>query len=397
MTGQETGRSRLVRPGKVRKLLVAALALVFLAYVAHRGARRASDFKYVYGAARHVWTTGALNVAAQARYPVTFHVLLAPLAALPLGAAVAVWAVLSMAAVAALPAVFHHLTEIEPRRQLPAWALTAPFFIDALVLGQSDPINLLLVGAGLLSARKGRGAIGMGMIGLAALIKFLPLLHWATLLARRRSRDVWLGMVLTCAIGLAVLVSAVGWNDALDGIGKQVEFLRGMESPRGIIERGADLRPNNESIPMVLVRSCGGFARVADAEVTSRPPLGTIFTIWYGALAALAGAWLCALVPAARVPPERGWLAMFALTSIVMLASTPICWNHYFLWTMPAALFLLHRPRLLIMLALLSLGITVWPAARSLGCHMMLAIGLFFLVVHDLWREAASRARLANN
>ena len=62
MTGQESGRSRLERPGLVCKLLVAALLLAFLAYVAQRGARRASDFKYVYGAARHVWTTGALNV-----------------------------------------------------------------------------------------------------------------------------------------------------------------------------------------------------------------------------------------------------------------------------------------------------------------------------------------------
>jgi len=81
---------------------------------------------------------------------------------------------------------------------------------------------------------------------------------------------------------------------------------------------------------------------------------------------------------------------MFALTSIVMLAATPICWHHYFLWTMPAALFLLHRPKLLIMLALLSLGITMWPAARSLGCHMMMAIGLFVVVIHDLWREPMS-------
>lgn len=78
MTGQESGRSRLERPGLVCKLVVAALAFAFLAYVAQRGARRASDFKYVYGAARFVWTTGALNVRAQARYPVTFHVLLAP-------------------------------------------------------------------------------------------------------------------------------------------------------------------------------------------------------------------------------------------------------------------------------------------------------------------------------
>ena len=390
MTGQESGRSRLERPGLVCKLLVAALLLAFLAYVAQRGARRASDFKYVYGAARYVWTTGALNVRAQARYPVTFHVLLSPLAALPLGAAVAAWAVLSMVAVAALPAVIHCLTEIEPRRQLPAWALTAPFFIDALVLGQSDPINLLLVAAGLFAAAKGRGAIGMGLIGMAGLIKFLPLLHWATVVVRRRSADTWIGMVLTFAFGLGILVAAVGWNDAVDGIGKQAELLRGRHSPRGIIERGADLRPNNESIPMVLVRLYGGSLQVADAAASTRLPLQTILAIWYGSVAALAGAWLFALVPAARVPPERGWLAMFALTSIVMLVSTPICWNHYFLWTMPAALFLLHRPKLLIMLALLSLGITMWPAARSLGCHMLMAIGLFVVVIHDLWREPMS-------
>ena len=394
MTGRESGRSRLEGAGLVCKVLVAALVFTFLVYVTQRGARRASDFKYVYGAARYVWTTGALNVRAQARYPVTFHVLLAPLAALPLGAAVAAWAVLSMTAVAALPAVIHRLAGIEPRRQLPAWALTAPFFIDALVLGQSDPINLLLVAAGLCSAKKGRGAIGMGLIGLAGLIKFLPILHWATAVARRKSRDVWLGMVLTGAFGLGILVAAVGWDDAVDGIGKQVEYLRGRHSPRGIIERGADLRPNNESIPMVLVRFWGGSRQVTGAASAHRLPLGTIFAIWYGALAALGAAWLFALVPAARMPPERAWLAIFALTSIVMLASTPICWNHYFLWTMPAALFLLHRPRLLIMLALLSLGITLWPAARSLGCHMMMAIGLFFLVVHDLWREPRSSGAL---
>ena len=396
MTGRESSRSRLERPGLVCKLLVAALVLAFLAYVAQRGARRASDFKYVYGAARDVWTTGALNVRAQARYPVTFHVLLSPLAALPLGAAAAAWAVLSMVAVAALPAVIHRLTEIEPRRQLPAWALTAPFFIDALVLGQSDPINLLLVAAGLFAATKGRGAIGMGLIGMAGLIKFLPLLHWATVVARRRSADAGVGMVLTFAFGLGILVAAVGWNDAVDGIGKQAELLRGRHSPRGIIERGADLRPNNESIPMVLVRLYGGSLQVADAAASTRLPLQTILAIWYGSVAALAGAWLFALVPAARVPPERGWLAMFALTSIVMLASTPICWNHYFLWTMPAALCLLHRPKLLIMLALLSLGITMWPAVRSLGCHMMMALGLFVVVIHDLWREPVGRAHPAS-
>jgi alpha-1,2-mannosyltransferase len=67
-----------------------------------------------------------------------------------------------------------------------------------------------------------------------------------------------------------------------------------------------------------------------------------------------------------------------------MLASTPICWNHYFLWTLPAALFLRHRPRILWALAAANLGVTLSPAARAVGGHMMIAIGLFGLVLTDL-------------
>ena len=48
------------------------------------------------------------------------------------------------------------------------------------------------------------------------------------------------------------------------------------------------------------------------------------------------------------------------------------------------------------MLALLSLGITMWPAARSLGCHMMTAIGLFVVVIHDLRREPVGGAHSAS-
>jgi hypothetical protein len=79
---------------------------------------------------------------------------------------------------------------------------------------------------------------------------------------------------------------------------------------------------------------------------------------------------------------------MFALTSIAMLAATPICWNHYFLWTLPAALFLIDRPRLLVALAAVSLVVTATPAARGLGGHMLIALGLYLLVLHDLRREA---------
>jgi alpha-1,2-mannosyltransferase len=67
-----------------------------------------------------------------------------------------------------------------------------------------------------------------------------------------------------------------------------------------------------------------------------------------------------------------------------MLAVSPICWNHYFLWTLPAALFLIQRRRLLLTTAVLSLVVTLWPAARAAGGHMILALVLFVTVVHDL-------------
>ncbi|MBV8488232.1 MAG: DUF2029 domain-containing protein [Planctomycetaceae bacterium] len=352
-----------------------------------RGASRGSDFKYVYGAARYVWEHRALSVRSQARYPITFHILLSPLAALPLSVAVAVWALLSMAAIAALPYLLAELSGIALRQQLLAWASVLPFFIDALVLGQSDPINIFLVAAGLLLASKNRGMAGAWLIGLAGLVKFLPLVHWGTLLSRKRSGNVWLGMVLTVATGLSLLIAVVGIHGAQDAIRQQIASLRGRHSPLGIIERGADLRPNNESIPMVLVRLCGGLPQGSERLAPVRLPrlsVRAIFGLWYGALGLLSAGWLAASLRASGQPPERGWLAMFALSSILMLASTPICWNHYFLWTLPAALFLGHRPRLLGILAAANLGVTVCWAVRALGGHMMIALGLFGLILTDL-------------
>ncbi len=374
------------------KIVLALVMLPFLTYVIYRGANRGSDFKYPYGAARLLWTTGHLNVRAQPRYPVTLHVMLAPLASLPLRTAVAIWAALSVAATAALPRMLGRLSGIEPRRQLAAWALVAPFFVDALILGQGDPINLFLVTAGLVAAREGRGAAGAGLVGLAGLIKILPIVHWGTLLARRRSWDVWVGMALTVALGFGLIVAAVGWQPALGAIRTQVAWVRDREKPWHLVARGGDLRPNNESLPIVLARTFGDLPpghRDPRAVSLARLPLGPIWMTWWAILAVLAAGWLASLRPASRAEDGRGWLGMFALTSIVMLAATPICWPHYFLWTLPAALFLIDRPRLLVAAAVASwLGLAS-QAARGMGCHMLLALGLFAPVVRDLRRTGA--------
>lgn len=363
---------------------------IFLAYVVMRGAQRGNDFKYPYNVARHVWQTGRLAVAAQPRYPVSFHVLLAPLASLPIGLAAAAWAVLSFGAIAALPRIFERLGGLPPRRQVLGWVVVLPSFVDALVLGQSDPINLFLVSCGLLAVKEGRSLAGTGLVGLAGMIKFLPILFWTTIVSRRRSWGVWGGMALATLLGVGLIVAAVGWGPGVAGVLEQWALIRDREKPWHLVARGSDLRPNNESLPIVLARTFGdlGASRPRDGISLARWPLDRIWMAWAGVVSLLALVWLASIPRANALPPPRAWLGMFALTAVVMLAVTPICWHHYFLWLLPATLFLVDRPRLLIASAVLSIVGTAFGAARSLGIHMGLALGLFFVVAYELRRPA---------
>jgi alpha-1,2-mannosyltransferase len=378
---------------KGRRIVLGCALAVFFGYVVWRGAQRGNDFKYPYLAAQALWRTGRLHVWAQPRYPVTFHVLLSPLTTLPIGPAAAVWAALSFAAVAALPRTLEGLSGLAPSQQLLSWVVVLPCLIDALVLGQGDPINLYLVSAGLLAVRRGRSVAGVGLVGLAGMIKFLPIIHWATILSRSRSRGVWAGMVLASLLGLGLIVAAVGREAAWAGLREQFVWIRDHEKPWHLIARQSDLRGNNESLPVVLARTFGdlhGIRPPRDTVSLGLLPLDVLWTAWAAILVVMAITWLaCACVrPPDASDGRRAWLGMFALTSLLMLAATPICWHHYFLWLLPATLFLAPRPRLLVLSALASLAGTAVPLARGLGCHMALAVGLFAVVAHDLRRLA---------
>ena len=77
------------------------------------------------------------------------------------------------------------------------------------------------------------------------------------------------------------------------------------------------------------------------------------------------------------------------MTSVLTLAATPICWNHYFLWALPAALFLTPKRRgLVLTVAVLSLLVSASQTARGLGGHLLLALGLFAVTAFDVVREA---------
>jgi alpha-1,2-mannosyltransferase len=371
-------------------LTIAAIVALF-AYVVVRGTNRGNDFKYFYGAARLLWTGGHLRVDSQPRYPITLHVLLAPLASRSIGTAAAVWALISFAAVGSLPWAVARLTGIRPRKQLLAWAAVAPFFIDALSLGQSDPINFALVAWGLVAVKEGRGFLGSVLIGTAGLIKILPVVHWAIALTRPRSLGALAGIAATIVAGFGLVALAVGPGEAIRGFQDQAAWISRNEKPWHLVARGGDLRSNNESLPIVLARTFGAMPeeyRPSRVLVVSRLPLGLIWAAWGTVLVGLALVWFASAREAGRLDPSRSLCGMFALSSIGMLAVTPICWHHYFLWTMPDCLFLIGRPGVVAGYAVVSLVGSASQTMRGAGWHMMLALGLFAMVAWEIHRSA---------
>lgn len=383
-------RSALPRRLEVpARVLLALAALALIGYAVLRGATYSNDFKNPFRVARVFWQTGVLDIRSEPRYPPTARVLLAPLAALPIAGAAAVWAGLSVAGLLAMPRLLGRLSGVPVRAQVLSWLAVLVFVIDALVLGQSDPVNIALVTAGLVLAREARPALGMGLIGLAAMVKVLPLAFGAVLVARGRLRGALLGALLVLAMGAGLLATA-GWRA---GAVSMVEWYRGLrdaEGPWGLVATRNSLRENNESLPVVLARTFGDLdpELARNAVSLARLPLRAVWAAWLAILAAMSLTWVWCAWHARRAPPGRAWLAMYALTAGLVLAATPIAWPHYFLWLLPAALFVSARRRLLLAVAAVgALGMMIAPL-RGLGCHTALALLLFAVVAHDLVRGA---------
>ena len=376
--------------GRRSLIALAILAAGVLVYSVFRGATWTSDFKNPYRVARVFWETGILDIRAEPRYPPTIRVLMAPLAALPIAVAAAIWAAVSLAAMAALPDAVKRLSDLSLREQALPWLAVLTFILDAFALGQSDPINLFLVTFGLAVARASRPFTGAALIGLAGMIKVLPIVFWGVLAARRRVAAAVAGVGMTIAASLVLLTVFAGWGPGLHSVGEWIEVLRDQEGPWGLVTtRDSSLRENNEALPVVLARTFGdldpGLTR--NAVSLGHLPLRVIWGIWVAVLVAMMLTWAGCALGARRAPPARAWLGMFALTAVVMLMATPIAWPHYFMWLLPATLFLTRRPRLLVAVAVLGqLGMMI-PVLRGLGVHTVIALVLFAIVARELLAE----------
>jgi hypothetical protein len=367
--------------------LLAALAVAgVVGYSIARGVTGTSDFKNPYRVARIFWETGELDIRREPRYPPTIRVLLAPLAALPLGIASAIWTLASVPAILAVPRFLERLSGIPVRAQALAWLAVSMYVLDAFALGQAEPINLFLVTWGLALARGAGAVAGASLIGLAGMIKVLPVVFWAVPIARGRLLAVAGGAVVTAAASAALLVAAAGWDAGIESLVEWGRVLREGEGPWGLVETRNSLRENNEALPVVLARTFGDLdpTLARNAVSIARLPLSIIWGVWLALLAVMAAVWAACAWRARTLPPERAWLAIFGLTSPLLLAATHIAWPHYFMWLVPTALALSARPRLLVGAAAVGqLGMMI-PILRGLGCHTAIALALFAVLARDV-------------
>jgi hypothetical protein len=359
-----------------------------------RSESRGNDFDNFHDAAVSVWRDGALLLdKSTLRYPPTFQVSLSPLGAFPLPVAAALWLALNAAALACLPFAFARLSGTPPARQGWAWFLVAPFVVSNVTLGQSGPLLVALSTLGVLGAAAGRPVAGGFALAWAGLLKVFPGALVAVPVVLGRARGALLGALLALAVAGLWVSAAIGPRAGLDDSARWLGEVRNEQTPRQLFELGRSLRYNNQGLAVTLVRSLSvdwnprpQMAAKGSVQVLALPG-PVVWGLYYAIVAALAAALAACALRARRGPTRRAYLGLQALAVPAMLALSPIVWTHYFLWWLPAAIYLADRTRLLAALGTVSLlGIFSVPA-RALGLHMAITLALFALVAHRLWRE----------
>jgi hypothetical protein len=170
--------------------------------------------------------------------PPALALLMAPLGALPLVTAYAIWAALGAAALAAAAYFLGHLADPRQRMRLLPFAILSPPSLIALAEGQTTPFVLLAVAASLRAPPLWSGAL----LGLAAFRpQFLPLFALVALTERRRA----VGLVITTAAVALVSLATVG----IEGMARYPDLLTRIAT---------ELRPGELGLAALVRRVVGG-------------------------------------------------------------------------------------------------------------------------------------------
>jgi hypothetical protein len=179
--------------------------------------------------------------------PPALALLMAPLGALPLVPAYAIWAALGAVALAAAAYFLGRLADPRQRMRLLPFAILAPPSLIALTEGQTTPFVLLAVAASLRAPPLWSGAL----LGLAAFRpQFLPLFALVALTERRRA----IGLVITTAAVALVSLGTVGF----DGMARYPDLLTRIAT---------ELRPGELGLAALVRRIFGGEEIVLNAAL----------------------------------------------------------------------------------------------------------------------------------
>lgn len=170
--------------------------------------------------------------------PPALALLMAPLGALPIVPAYAIWAALGAVALAAAAFLLGRLADPRQRMRLLPFGILAPPSLIALAEGQTTPFVLLAVAASLRAPPFWSGAL----LGLAAFRpQLLPLFALVALTERRRA----IGLLATTILVGLVSLATVGFE--------------GMARYPDLLTRAAtELRPGELGLAALVRRAVGG-------------------------------------------------------------------------------------------------------------------------------------------
>lgn len=372
---------------RMARLLPFALAITcgILGFTAVTAACKGSnDFDGFHRAAVHLWQTGTFSDARDIeRYPPTFPLLLLPLAWFPVGIAAALWFAINAASLIGLARIFQRGFGVAYRAQLPAWLLVAPFVPGNLQLGQSAP--LLLCGSAWALDRARRRTSGSVLAGyvlaLLGALKVLPIAFFALPALLRRFPRSAAGVLLGAASCGAGMLLVAGVAETRDELVDWRADLR-TQSPWMLVETERSLRYANQGLGVVLARSLGDFEsrRTAGRVRLTKWPLSAVWTLYGSVLAGVALLASRISLLARRDGSAEAWQQGFAAVALAMLCASPIVWTHYFLWLLPAGMALRRYERELYVVAAIGLLACAFPAARALGFHLWLSLGLLVAI-----------------
>ncbi|MGH2472736.1 MAG: glycosyltransferase family 87 protein [Candidatus Limnocylindria bacterium] len=177
--------------------------------------------------------------------PPALALLMAPLGALPIVPAYAIWAALGAVALAGAAYLLGRLADPRQRMRLFPFTVLAPPSLIALTQGQTTPFILLAVAASLRAPPFWSGVL----LGLAAFRpQLLPLFALVALTERRRA----LGLLATTALVGLVSLATVG----LDGMARYPDLLT---------RAATELRPGELGLAALVRRVVGGEDLVLNA------------------------------------------------------------------------------------------------------------------------------------